>query len=49
MNNKSIGIIGGMGPQAGLFAHDLILKHARSVWGGEPRNIPYHSSLNITG
>lgn len=38
---KNIGIIGGMGPQAGLFAHELILERARLLWGGATRDLPY--------
>lgn len=43
---QSIGIIGGMGPQAGLFAHELILNHARSLWADNRSEFPYHSSFN---
>jgi aspartate/glutamate racemase len=46
-NNLSIGIIGGMGPQAGLFAHELILEHSRLVWPGNFAEFPYYSSLNF--
>ena len=46
LNQKSIGILGGMGPQAGLFAHELILKHARLVWGSAPRHLPYCGAPN---
>ncbi len=50
MNKKlSIGIIGGMGPQAGLFAHELILKQARLLWGVKTRITPYDCSFNATG
>lgn len=47
IDNISIGIIGGMGPQAGLFAHDLILEHARLLWGDQTRKFPIVSLLTL--
>lgn len=44
----SIGIIGGMGPQAGLFAHELLLRQARQVWPTYSSAFPYDSSSNYT-
>ncbi len=49
LKQKSIGIIGGMGPQAGLFAHELIIKESRLVWGSNQAKFPYRNSLNFTG
>lgn len=43
---KTITIIGGMGPDAGLFAHELILKHARCLWGTTPEELPYLRTFN---
>lgn len=38
---KTIAIIGGMGPDAGLFAHKLVLRHVRCLWGSAPEELPY--------
>ncbi|MDB5182952.1 MAG: hypothetical protein JWO47_736 [Candidatus Saccharibacteria bacterium] len=48
-NNRTIGIIGGMGPQAGLFAHELILEHARSLWASNLAKFPYRRSSYAAG
>lgn len=45
---KTITIIGGMGPDAGIFAHELLLKHARRLWGSAPEESPYLRIAHLT-